>query len=67
MCFNVVRQWLVLHFQCCPYIMLCLGSIGMEHVISESCYTETILLKNYRKMSMKLSFSYNSFVNFHGK
>ena len=24
--------------QCSPFIMLCLGSIGMDCVISESCY-----------------------------
>ena len=24
--------------QCSPVIMLCLGFIGMDHVISESCY-----------------------------
>ena len=24
--------------QCSPYIMLYLGSIGMDHFISESCY-----------------------------
>ena len=24
---------------CIPFIMLYLGSIGMDHVISESCYT----------------------------
>ena len=39
----------------------------MEHVISESCNIETILLKNYRKLSMKWSFSYNSLVTLHGK
>ena len=43
--------------QCSPLIMLCLGSIGLEHFISEPCYKGTILLRNY----------YNSFVKFHGK
>ena len=52
--------------------MLCLGSIGMECVIvmSESFYKGTILQilqKNYRKMTIKWSFSYNSFVKFHVK
>ena len=26
------------------------GSIGMDHVMSELCYIETILQRNYRKM-----------------
>ena len=43
--------------------MLCLGSIGMDRVISELCYKMTIILWNYRKMT----FSFNSFVKFHGK
>ena len=30
------------------FIMLCLGSIGIDHVISESCYKETILQRNYK-------------------
>ena len=37
----------------------------MGHVIGESCFKGTILQRNYRKMTM--SFSYNSFVKFHGK
>ena len=47
--------------------MLCLVSIGMEGVIviSELFYKGTILQKNYRKMTIKWSFSYNSFVKFH--
>ena len=36
-------------------------------VLSEICYKETILLRNYRKMAIVWSFSYNSFVNSHGK
>ena len=28
------------------------GSIGMDHVISELCYIETILQRNYRKMTI---------------
>ena len=47
--------------------MLCLGSIGMDHVITVSCYKGTILQKNYRKMTILWSFSYNSFVKFNGK
>ena len=37
----------------------------MDPAISEPCYKGTILQRNYRKMTM--SFSYNSFVKFHGK
>ena len=44
--------------------MLYLGFIGMDRVISEQCYKGTILQKNYRKMTIKWSFSYNSFVKF---
>ena len=39
----------------------------MDNVISESCYKEIILQRNYRKMTILWSFSYNSFVKFHGK
>ena len=34
------------------FIMLCLGSIEMDCVISESCYKYTILQRNYRKMTI---------------
>ena len=53
--------------QCSPFITLCLVSIGLDHYISESCYKGTILLRNNRKMTISWSFSYNSFVKFHGK
>ena len=46
--------------------MLYLGSIGMDCVISELCYKGTILQRNYRKMTIKWSFYYNSLVKFHG-
>ena len=36
-------------------------------VTSESCYKGTILYRNHRKMTMKWSFSYDSFVKFQGK
>ena len=52
------------HYECSPFIMLCLGSIGMDSVISESCYKGTILQMNYRKMTIKWLFSYNSFVKY---
>ena len=37
--------------QCSNLITLCLGSTGMDHVIYESGYKETILQKKYRKMT----------------
>ena len=37
--------------QCSPFIMLCLVSIGMDHVISEP-----ILQRNYRKMTIMVIF-----------
>ena len=36
-----------IHVQCYPFITLCLGSIGMDHVIIELCYKGIILQKNY--------------------
>ena len=53
--------------QCSPFIALFLGYSGLDHVINESCYKRTILQRNYRKMTISWSFSYNSFVKFHGK
>ena len=61
--------------QSSPFLKtLCLGSIGMDPVISELCYKgtniflhkRTILQRNYRKMTISWSFSYNSFEKFHG-
>ena len=43
------------------------GSKGMYVVISELCYKGIILQNNYMKMTILWSFSYNSFVKFHGK
>ena len=43
--------------QCNPSVMLCLGSIGMDCVVSESCYRGTILQWNYRKITILWSFS----------
>ena len=34
---------------------------------SEPCYKRKMLQRSYRKMTIKWSFSYNSFVKFHGK
>ena len=51
--------------QCISFITICLGSIGMNGVISRSCYKGTILHRNDRKMTILWSFSYNSFVKFH--
>ena len=39
----------------------------MDSVISRPGYKWTILQKNDRKMTIKWSFSYNSFVKFRGK
>ena len=47
--------------------MLGLGSIGVDHVISELCYKRIILQRNYNKRTIAWSFSYDSFVKFHGK
>ena len=47
--------------------MLHLGSKGMNHLISELCNKETILQRNCRKKTILWSFSYSSFVKFHGK
>ena len=44
-----------------PFIMLCLGSTGIEHVILDLCYKETILQRNYRKIIIVWSFSCNFF------
>ena len=49
--------------QCSPFILLYLGSIGMDCVISELCYKGTILQSNDREMTISWSFSYNSFEN----
>ena len=56
-----------IRIQCSPFIMVYLEPIGMGHIISKLCYNGTILQRNYRKMIMEWSFSYNSFVIFHGK
>ena len=34
----------------------------MDYVNNEFCYKRTILQRNYRKMTISLSFSYDSFV-----
>ena len=39
----------------------------MDCVTSEPCHKGTILHRNYRKMTIKWSFSYNFFVIFYGK
>ena len=58
----------LIKIQCSPFITLCLSSIGigMDCFICESCYKGTILQRNYRTMTILWSFSYNSFVKFHG-
>ena len=37
--------------QCSSFITLCLGSNGMDHVISESCHKGTVQ-RYYRKMTI---------------
>ena len=52
-------SWLSFHsyknIQCSFFITLCFGSIGMDCVITVTCYKGTILQKNYRKMTIPLS------------
>ena len=45
--------------------MLCLGSMEMDPGISNPCYKETILQRNYWKMTIVWSFSFNFVVKFH--
>ena len=47
--------------------MLCLGSTGVDQIVSAFSYEETILQRNYRKMTILWSLSCNSLVKFHGK
>ena len=54
--------------QCGPIIILFLGSIGMDNVISELCYGGEILQRNYRKMTILYGhFHTISFVKLHVK
>ena len=46
-----LRQ-VLLYMQCSPYITLCLGSIEMDCVISDSCCKLTVLGKTNRKMTI---------------
>ena len=64
---NCVMGATPVHVQCSPSITLCLGSIGMDSVISESCNKGIILQRNYRKITILWSLSFDSFVKFHGK
>ena len=43
---------LPLKVQCSPFVMLCLGYMGLDHVISEFCFKGAILHRNYRKMAI---------------
>ena len=56
-----------LHTKYSHFIMLVWGSIGMDYVKRGLCYKGTILQRRYRKMTISWSFSYISFVKFHGK
>ena len=44
--------------QCCPFIMLCLRSLGIDLIISELYHKGTILQRNSRKILI---------LKFHGK
>ena len=44
-----------------------MGSIEMDLDISGMCYKGTILQRNYKKMTIPWSFSYNSFAKLNGK
>ena len=50
-----------------PFIKPRLGATEIDCVISELCYEGIILQMNCGKMIIIWSFSYNSFVKFHGK
>ena len=39
----------------------------MEHIINELIYNGTIKQRNYRKITISWSFSYNFFAKFHDK
>ena len=41
------------------FIRLCLGSMGMEGVVSELCYKSTILQRNYRNFNAKIGIHRN--------
>ena len=44
--------------------MLYLGSKGIDHVVSEYCYKETILQRNYEKMAIYGHFPQIPLLNF---
>ena len=60
-------SWNSVVVQFSPIIRLYLGSIGMDCVLSKSCYKGTILQRNYRKITILWSFSYNFYVKLHVK
>ena len=52
-CFSVRPSSFKKNIQCSPFITLCFGSIGMDHVISELCYYKgTIFQMSYGKMTI---------------
>ena len=54
----------ITEIRCSSFITSCLGSIGIDPVISDFVFLSEILQKNYKKMTMLWSFSCNSFVKF---
>ena len=43
---------LPLDIQCSSFITICLGPIGMDHVLSELSYKVTILQRSYSKITI---------------
>ena len=64
-----LQQHSIQHIQCKSsiFIMLFLGSIRMENIISEACLKRIILQRNYRKMTIKMAIFQEFFAKFHGK
>ena len=54
------------YIHCSPLNNAMLGPIGTDCVVSHVIFG-TISQRNYRKMTILWSFSYNSLVKFHGK
>ena len=44
---NVLLCQILVQIQSCPFIMLCIRSIGDHAFISESCYKGAILQRNF--------------------
>ena len=62
----MIKLSLLCHYTVQSLYNAIVGVHKMDRVISEPSYKGRILQRNYRKMTIKWSFSYNSFVKFHG-